>query len=142
MVGGDDDAVARVRPVLDTFGDPVVHLGPLGSGQAMKLLNNLVFTAQVSLALEAASFAGDLGMDPAAAAQVLTHGSGGSRALDILAASGFNLDGLSQAAGLLEKDVGLALDVAANRAARPPESLVDLARRTLATLRRVGADAE
>lgn len=47
MVGGNDADVARCRPVLETFGNPIVHLGPLGSGQMVKLLNNLVFTAQV-----------------------------------------------------------------------------------------------
>jgi len=40
MVGGDPGAIERCRPVFETFGDPVVHLGPLGAGQVTKLLNN------------------------------------------------------------------------------------------------------
>ena len=48
MVGGDDAVVDRVRPVFATYADPVLHLGPLGSGQMAKLLNNLLFTAQIT----------------------------------------------------------------------------------------------
>jgi 3-hydroxyisobutyrate dehydrogenase-like beta-hydroxyacid dehydrogenase len=136
MVGGDDEAVARCRPVFATFGDPVIHLGPLGSGQMAKLLNNLVFTAQISVALETLSLADDLGMDRAAVAEVLASGSGGSRAVAIMTASGFDLTGLSSAAGLLRKDVGLMLDVAGNRGARTPEQLKLLAEHALSTLAR------
>jgi len=50
MAGGQEADVARCRPVFDAFADPVIHLGPLGSGQLAKLLNNFVFTAQVGLA--------------------------------------------------------------------------------------------
>jgi 3-hydroxyisobutyrate dehydrogenase-like beta-hydroxyacid dehydrogenase len=38
FVGGADDAVARVRPVLSCYGDPVLHVGPLGAGQKVKLV--------------------------------------------------------------------------------------------------------
>ena len=40
FVGGSDDAVARVRPVLATYGDPILHVGPTGAGQLVKLINN------------------------------------------------------------------------------------------------------
>jgi 3-hydroxyisobutyrate dehydrogenase-like beta-hydroxyacid dehydrogenase len=134
MVGGDDQAVTRCRPVFETFGNPVIHLGPLGSGQLAKLLNNLVFTAQISMALESFAFADALGIERAALADVLAHGSGGSRAVAILAATGFDLTGLRGAAGLLRKDVEIMLDVARTRGAAEPEPVVDLARRTLAEL--------
>ena len=63
MVGGDDAVVERVRPVFATYADPVLHLGPLGSGQMAKLLNNFVFTAQLTVAAETYDFAARLGMD-------------------------------------------------------------------------------
>jgi len=44
MAGGDADVVDRCRPVFETYADPVIHLGELGSGQTTKLLNNLLFT--------------------------------------------------------------------------------------------------
>ena len=49
FVGGPDDAVARVRPVLAAYGDPILHVGPLGAGQAVKLINNALFAAQIGL---------------------------------------------------------------------------------------------
>ena len=134
MAGGEDEHVARCRPVFETFADPVIHLGPLGSGQMAKLLNNLVFTAQISLALDTFSFADRLGVDGAALAQVLAHGSGGSRAAAILAATGFDTTGMRGAVELLRKDVDLVLDVAQGRHAAPPDAIVALARTTLATL--------
>jgi len=104
-------------------------------------LNNLVFTAQIAVALEMFSFADGLRVDRAALAQVLAHGSGGSRAAAILAASGFNLTGLRGAVVLLSKDVGIVLDVARARGAAEPEPVVALAHRALSALREGGAVA-
>jgi len=134
MAGGADEDVARARPVLETFANPLLHLGPLGSGQMAKLLNNFVFTAQVGLALDTFAFADRLGIDRAAAAQVLASGSGGSRAAGILAAMGFDLTGLRGAVALLSKDVRIALEVAKAVGADAPAALSDLASGTLSTL--------
>ena len=49
FVGGAEDAVARVRPVLSCYGDPVLHVGPLGAGQKVKLVNNALFAAHIGL---------------------------------------------------------------------------------------------
>jgi len=134
MVGGARGAVDRCRDVFETFGDPVIHLGGLGSGQVAKAINNLVFTVQVGLALETYAFADALGVDRAALAEVLANGSGGSRAAAILAASGFDPTGIRGAAPLLRKDVDIALDVARAAKAPPPGLLADLANTALAML--------
>jgi 3-hydroxyisobutyrate dehydrogenase-like beta-hydroxyacid dehydrogenase len=134
MVGGDDEPVERCRAVFETFADPILHLGPLGSGQVAKLLNNLVFTAQLSLAFETFALAAQLGIDPNAFGAVLDTGSGGSRAAAILAATGFNTDGLRGAAPLLRKDVQLALDLTRTQNAGEPQHLAQLAAATLTTL--------
>jgi 3-hydroxyisobutyrate dehydrogenase len=134
MAGGEDEHLAACRPVFEAFADPVIHLGPLGSGQTAKLLNNLVFTAQVTVALDTYAFADRLGVDRGALAEVLAHGSGGSRAAALLAASGFDTAGLRGAAPLLRKDVDLVLDVARARGASEPDEVGRLARGTLATL--------
>jgi 3-hydroxyisobutyrate dehydrogenase len=135
MVGGDDAVVDRVRPVFATYADPVLHLGPLGSGQMAKLLNNLLFTAQITVATETYDFAARLGIDRVAMAEVLANGSGGSRAAGIVAGSAFDLSGLRQvAATLLAKDVGIMLDVAQRAGATEPPHVVDLAHATLAQL--------
>lgn len=135
MVGGDDEHVARCRPIFATFADPVIHLGPLGTGQTAKLMNNFLFTAQIAVTLETISFADRLGVDRAGLAQVLAHGSGGSRATAILARTNFDISGIRQvASSLLRKDVGLLLDVARAQSAAKPTALVALANTALATL--------
>jgi 3-hydroxyisobutyrate dehydrogenase len=134
MVGGKEEHLARCRPVFDTFADPVIHLGPLGSGQMAKLVNNLVFTAQVTLSLETFVFAEELGMDRSAMAEVLAQGSGGSRASAILAGSGFDTSGMRQAVANLQKDIRIVIDVAQRRQASEPAGIVNLAKNTLVTL--------
>lgn len=113
MVGGDAAAAERCRPVFASYGDPVVHLGPLGSGQAAKLLNNLLFTANLGTAASTLALAGGLGIDPRRLAEVITHGSGNSFALQRVTAAGGTLERIAGVAGaLLRKDAGLVADVA------------------------------
>ena len=108
MVGGDEATLDECRPILETFGNPVLHLGPLGAGQEAKLLNNTLFTAQLALAAEVFDVAAQRGLDQASVAQILATGSGRSFAADIVGGSGFNLDSMAAGAGtLLAKDVGI-----------------------------------
>ena len=112
MVGGDTDVVERCRPVFETYGDPVVHLGELGSGQTTKLLNNLLFTANLATAATALSLAESLGVSPQRLTEVISRGSANSFALNVIGPSG-GLDGLADLAGtLLQKDVRLTVDLA------------------------------
>ncbi len=53
MTGGDDAVAERVQPVLDTYSTDTIHVGPLGSGMAMKISNNLVSWSQIMIGLEA-----------------------------------------------------------------------------------------
>ncbi len=113
MVGGDDAAVERCCPVFEAFGDPVVHLGPLGSGQVTKLLNNTLFTAHLSVAASLLKLGGDLNVDTGRLAEVLGHGSGASFGLARVADAGGTLDRIGGHAGpLLAKDVRLTVAVA------------------------------
>lgn len=114
MVGGPSEAVEACRPILETFGDPVIHLGPLGAGQEAKLLNNAVFTAQLGIAAAAFDLASEGSLDPKAVAAVLAAGSGRSYAAEVVAGAGFRLDGFAEFAGpLLAKDVGILAEHAA-----------------------------
>ena len=118
MVGGGAAVVERCRPVFETFGDPVVHLGDLGSGQTTKLLNNLLFTANLATAATALSLANDLGVAPERLAEVVAHSSGNSFALNAIGGTG-GLDRIAGLAGaLLRKDVRLVVDLAEGAAAR------------------------
>lgn len=108
MVGGPADVVDACRPILETFADPLLHLGPLGAGQEAKLLNNTVFTAQLALAAEVFELATARHLDHHALATVLANGSGRSYAAEVVAGGGFDLEGLAAVAGeLLAKDVGI-----------------------------------
>ncbi|MGW4911182.1 NAD(P)-dependent oxidoreductase [Streptomyces sp. NPDC004270] len=80
-VGGAQDTVARIRPVLRAYGDPVLHVGPLGAGQRVKLVNNTVFAAHIGLLAHAARLGRELGLDEPHLLDALTHGSAASRAL-------------------------------------------------------------
>ncbi|MDM4142835.1 MULTISPECIES: NAD(P)-dependent oxidoreductase [Mycobacterium] len=112
MVGGDTDVVERCRPVFQTYADPVVHLGELGSGQTTKLLNNLLFTANLATAATALSLANALGVEPDRLTEVVSRSSGNSFALNALGGIG-ELDRLAGVAGgLLQKDVRLVVDLA------------------------------
>jgi 3-hydroxyisobutyrate dehydrogenase len=85
-VGGDEDTLERSRPVLASFGDPVIHLGALGAGQFAKLVNNALLAAHLALANDALALAPSIGMKPDALVQLLRHGSGRSYALDVAVA--------------------------------------------------------
>jgi 3-hydroxyisobutyrate dehydrogenase len=113
MVGGAEEHVERARPVFATYGDPVVHLGPLGAGQITKLLNNTLFTAHLAVGASLLRLGRDLAVDPAQLAEVLGHGSGQSFALARVADAGGTLDRIAGHAGpLLAKDVRLTMAVA------------------------------
>jgi 3-hydroxyisobutyrate dehydrogenase len=117
MVGGDADVVERCRPVFETYADPVVHLGELGSGQTTKLLNNLLFTANLGTAATALSLAQALGVSPDRLTEVVSRSSGNSFALNALG----GINGLERIAGLagtlLQKDVRLLVDITDQAAA-------------------------
>ncbi|MBO6559239.1 MAG: 3-hydroxyisobutyrate dehydrogenase [Nisaea sp.] len=63
MVGGDDAAFAKARPLLDVMGATVVHAGASGSGQAAKICNNMVLGISMIAVSEAFALADKLGLD-------------------------------------------------------------------------------
>jgi 3-hydroxyisobutyrate dehydrogenase/2-hydroxy-3-oxopropionate reductase len=75
MAGGDESAVERARPVLDSFSRRVLLLGPLGTGATMKLaVNSLVHALNVALA-EALVLAEKAGVERSAAYEVFASGA-------------------------------------------------------------------
>jgi 3-hydroxyisobutyrate dehydrogenase len=133
MVGGDAHIVERCRPVFETYADPLVHLGDLGSGQTTKLLNNLLFTANLGTAAAALSLADALGVSPDRLVEVVSRGSANSFALNALGGVG-GLERLAGLAGtLLQKDVRLIVELAERAAARGG-AVLDAADATLALM--------
>jgi 3-hydroxyisobutyrate dehydrogenase len=78
MVGGADDDVARVRPLLDVLGRAVFHVGPLGSGHVMKCINNAITAMTLLATAEGLVLGTRAGLDPAAVNAVLNESTGGS----------------------------------------------------------------
>ncbi|MDQ2796266.1 MAG: 2-hydroxy-3-oxopropionate reductase [Actinomycetota bacterium] len=82
MVGGDAADVEEARPVLETVGKTVVHVGGSGSGQTVKAANQLIVAANIQALAEAVVFLKAYGVDLEAALEVLGGGLAGSKVLD------------------------------------------------------------
>lgn len=78
MVGGEARAIAVARPLLETYADRIHHIGPLGYGQTLKLLNNLLFAANLQNAIEILRVAEQLGLDTVDCARIIQDCSGAS----------------------------------------------------------------
>ncbi|MFK4106405.1 NAD(P)-dependent oxidoreductase [Streptomyces sp. NPDC019531] len=112
FVGGAEDTVARVAPVLSSYADPVLHVGPLGAGQRVKLVNNTVFAAQIGLLAHAARLGRRLGVDETVLLDALTHGSAASRALTGVVRRGSVAEFARSTAEFLGKDLDVVKAVA------------------------------
>lgn len=106
-IGGDDQAVQQALPLLSSYGDPVLHVGPLGFGQRVKLINNTLFAAQIGIVAEAVRLAGRLGVDEATLLSALPHGSGTSRALDSIARVGSAAGFIGAVGEFIGKDIAV-----------------------------------
>jgi len=73
MVGGNDDDVVQVQPVLDTLGHNT-HMGPLGTGQVTKMVNQVLVLNNFTLLAEAVTLAKNAGIDPAKVPEALKGG--------------------------------------------------------------------
>jgi 3-hydroxyisobutyrate dehydrogenase-like beta-hydroxyacid dehydrogenase len=107
-VGGTEEALATARPVLETYGDPILHLGPLGSGLRTKLINNALNAAQFALAHDALALGAALGLDTATLGEALRNGSGRSFSLETYLMVGSSFAPIAgHVAPIMAKDIGL-----------------------------------
>jgi 3-hydroxyisobutyrate dehydrogenase len=81
MVGADDAVFAHIAPVLHTMGTDVTHCGPVGSGQVVKILNNMLLFQNVAALAEAIGIARRNGVSPETLLSTVAKGSGDSFAL-------------------------------------------------------------
>ncbi|MBV9661749.1 MAG: NAD(P)-dependent oxidoreductase [Acidimicrobiales bacterium] len=107
-VGGNEATYARVRPIIETYGNPVEHVGPLGTGQILKLLYNLFFVVNFELQRRLADLAVELGLGRQPMAMFLEalkrSEFAGNMARDV-----FPPAAAAHARPILGKDVGHAL---------------------------------
>lgn len=75
MFGGTDDAFALTRPYLEQVGTSIIHCGALGTGQAMKALNNIIYNVNIAALAEVLPLTVAVGLDPEQVAQIVTSGS-------------------------------------------------------------------
>jgi len=85
MCGGETADVERLRPLLEAMGSLIVHAGPLGAGQAVKLINNAVAAANAATLAQALLVADAQGLDLDALVEVMAAGSGASTMLSLKA---------------------------------------------------------
>jgi 3-hydroxyisobutyrate dehydrogenase-like beta-hydroxyacid dehydrogenase len=85
MAGGSEEAFARARPILEAMGELIVHAGPLGHGQLVKVINNAVAATNAAVVGEALLVAARAGVDLDALIEVMAAGSGGSTMLTLKA---------------------------------------------------------
>ena len=123
MVGGDEQAYARVEPILRELGTPT-HIGENGQGLVLKLAINISLAVQMLAFAEGLLLADRAGIDRKLAVDVMTQSPIGSPMLKARAALVLDLpDEAWFDVGLMQKDIALALDTARRAAtsrSRPP----------------------
>lgn len=143
MVGGDEATFRRAQPFLAAFGKRIEHLGPVGSGHAMKAVNNALLAVNILAAGEGLAALARSGVRPRKALEVLNASSGRSFVSETLVPERV-LTGLwprTFRLALLDKDVGIARQYLAEMGVSGP--LIDLAGRLFSQARaELGEEAD
>lgn len=114
-VGGRVDLLQSIEPIIGSYGNPVIHVGKVGDGQWVKLVNNALLAANLVLVSEAERILDQVGLQSLQAMEAIRRGSGDSRALGIVTRFGGS-DALASAAErFLRKDVETVMRVAFDR---------------------------
>jgi 3-hydroxyisobutyrate dehydrogenase-like beta-hydroxyacid dehydrogenase len=82
MVGGDAAALERARPVLRAIGPNIFHVGPVGAGNTVKAINNMMACVNGVAMMEGLVLGVKAGLDPMTIYEVVKASSGGSKALE------------------------------------------------------------
>ena len=122
MVGGDAEVFERARPVLASFGKRIVHMGPVGAGNAMKAVNNALLGVNIQAFGEGFAALVKAGVDPRVAVETLNASSGRSFVSEALVPERVLTGAWPRTfrLALLDKDVGIALGVASETDVRTP----------------------
>ncbi len=120
IVGGEDAALEKARPILEKMGKNIFHAGDAGAGQVGKICNNMVLGIQMAATCEALSLGVANGMDPVVLSEIISKSSGRNWVTELYNpwpgvmpsapaskgyAGGFGVD-------LMLKDLGLAAEAA------------------------------
>ena len=119
MAGGDVEALARAKPALNAYSKAIQHMGPAGSGQLTKMVNQIAIAGVVQGLAEAVHFAQVAGLDTDAVYEAVSKGAAQSWQMDNrwkTAAKGEFDFGF--AVDWMRKDLGLVLDEARSNGAK------------------------
>src|SRR5437016_13880562 len=126
MWGGDTTVFERVRPVIEAFGKKIVHAGPVGSGDALKAVNNALLAVHILSTAEGLAILAKAGVDPKVALEVINASSGRSNSSENLIPQRVLTRAFPRTfrLALLEKDIAIAADLARqNRVPAPVTQL-------------------
>jgi 3-hydroxyisobutyrate dehydrogenase len=82
MVGGDPEILTRAQPVLRAIGPNIFHVGPVGAGNTVKAINNMLASVNALAMMEGVALGVKAGLDPMTIYEVVKASSGGSKALE------------------------------------------------------------
>ena len=127
MCGGDEAVVARARPILQAFGERIVHCGPVGAGHALKAVNNALLAIHIWSAAEGLATLTKAGVSPTLALEVINVSSGRSNASENLIPARVLTRAFPRTfrLALLDKDVGIAAAIARDQ--KVPSPMIQLA---------------
>jgi 3-hydroxyisobutyrate dehydrogenase len=122
MWGGDQSVFERVRPVVEAFGKKIVHAGAVGSGDALKAVNNALLAVHILSAAEGLAVLVKAGVDPKVALEVINASSGRSNSSENLIPQRVLTRAFPRTfrLALLEKDIGIAAVLAEDLDAKTP----------------------
>ena len=124
MCGGEDASFAAAEPIMDAYAKAIVHFGPVGSGQLVKMINQVCIAGAVQSISEGLFMAMEAGLDAKKVAALVAQGAGGSWQLANRAGTmvdnefnhGFAVDWMRKDLGIAlsqAKELGLSLPVTA-----------------------------
>jgi 3-hydroxyisobutyrate dehydrogenase len=82
MVGGDPETLTRAQPVLRAIGPNIFHVGPVGAGNTVKAINNMMASVNALAMMEGVALGVKAGLDPMTIYEVVKASSGASKALE------------------------------------------------------------
>ncbi len=143
MMGGEDRWIAQAREIVGAFAGKMVHVGPVGAGDALKAVNNMLLAANILAAGEGLAALVKLGVSAQAALDVINASSGRSNVTENLIPQRVVTRAWPRTfrLALLDKDVGIALDVL--RQTGVPSDVTEVVKRCLAEERKaLGEEAD
>lgn len=142
MVGGEKELVERYQSLLEVMGKKIYHVGKVGDGDAVKIVNNLLLGVNMAAAAEAFVLGTKLGLDPKVLLEIISASSGNSYALAVKMPN-FVFRGQFEAGFAIDlqyKDLELAIQTA--KEAKVPMILTNVAQQVFEQARAAGLGRE